>query len=148
MLALFLLCLSWPIGPLGRLLRFSREVAGPLFAPCSVLDLAVLSLLAGAAEEMLFRGTLQAALGDWLNPAAGLVLASLLFGLVHPITPTYVLLAALLGLYLGTVWQATGSLLVVIVAHAVYDFLLLLYLSRFARSQGEHVSPRPQGQAG
>jgi membrane protease YdiL (CAAX protease family) len=51
-----------------------------------------------------------------------------LFGLLHPITPTYAVLAALMGAYLGGVWLASGNLLVPIVAHALYDFIALAYL--------------------
>jgi len=132
MLLGFVLCLSWRIGPLARIKRFSQEVVGPLFASCTVLDLAVLSLLAGFGEEALFRGFLQPALGGWLGPWGGLVLASLLFGFLHPITPTYVLLASLIGAYLGYVWMISANLLVVIVAHALYDFVVLVVLVRQA----------------
>jgi len=47
---------------------------------------------------------------------------------LHTITPAYALLAALIGLYLGGIWMATDNLLVPITIHAVYDFLVLLYL--------------------
>jgi membrane protease YdiL (CAAX protease family) len=58
----------------------------------------------------------------------GLLLASLLFGLLHPLTVMYFVLASLVGVYLGC-WQlATDNLLVVIVAHALYDFVALVYL--------------------
>ena len=64
------------------------------------------------------------------RPWPGLAVASLLFGLLHPITPTYVAIAALLGAYLGAVWLATGNLLTVIVAHALYDFVALVICPR------------------
>jgi hypothetical protein len=132
MLLGFILCLFWRIGPLARIKRFSQEVVGPLFASCTVLDLAALSLLAGLGEETLFRGFLQPVFGGWLGPWGGLVLASLLFGLLHPITPTYFLLASLIGAYLGSIWIATENLLVVILAHALYDFVVLVVLVRRA----------------
>jgi membrane protease YdiL (CAAX protease family) len=130
MLAVFVLCIVVPAGPLVRIKQISMEVIRPLFVPCTVLDLAVVSVMAGIGEELLFRGFVQAGLSDWLNPWAGLAGASLLFGLLHPITPTYVVLATSMGAYLGYVWTATGNLLVVIIAHALYDFLALLYLVR------------------
>ncbi|MFC1597814.1 lysostaphin resistance A-like protein, partial [Planctomycetota bacterium] len=58
----------------------------------------------------------------------GLAVAAILFGLAHPITPGYVLLAGLMGLYLGWLQITCGNLLVPIMAHAVYDFLALVYL--------------------
>jgi hypothetical protein len=122
--------MRWPIGPLRQIQQFSEEVIGPLFRSSGVLDLAVISLLAGVGEEMVFRGVLQPVLGRWLGALPGLLLASILFGLLHPITPAYVVLAAAIGVYLGCLFEWTQSLLLVIVAHALYDFLVLLYLQR------------------
>jgi uncharacterized protein len=48
----------------------------------------------------------------------------------HWITRTYALLAALVGLYLGGLWLWTGNLLVPIVAHALYDFVALIWILR------------------
>src|SRR5689334_20084203 len=47
MLLVFAACLFWPIGPLACIKAFCDEVVRPLFAACSVFDLATLSLLAG-----------------------------------------------------------------------------------------------------
>jgi membrane protease YdiL (CAAX protease family) len=130
MLAMFLVILRWPIGPFGKILKFLEEFIQPLFKDCTILDLAVISLLAGFGEEMLFRAGLQAWLERGLGPWWALGIASLAFGLMHPISLTYVALAALLGAYLGGVWMLTGNLIVVAVAHGLYDFLILLYLLR------------------
>ena len=46
------------------------------------------------------------------------------------ITPTYGVLAALIGVYLGWVWLASGNLLAPVVAHALYDFVALVVLVR------------------
>ncbi len=62
--------------------------------------------------------------GAW----TGLAVASVVFGLLHAVTPTYAVLAALIGVYLGGLWQVTGNILTPIVTHALYDFLLLVYL--------------------
>ena len=53
-----------------------------------------------------------------------------MFGLVHAITPTYFVLASLAGAYLGGVYALTGDIAAPIVAHAVYDFVVLLVLVR------------------
>ena len=79
---------------------------------------------------MLFRGVFQGLLARWLGPGPGWGAASLLFGLLHPITPGYIVLAALLGAYLGSIWMFTGNLLTVMVAHALYDFLAMVLLLR------------------
>jgi membrane protease YdiL (CAAX protease family) len=130
MLAMFLVTHRWPLGPLGRIRQFLEEVVQPLLGGCSVLELGVLSLFAGVGEEMVFRGVLQPWFVRWLGLVPGLVVTSVAFGLLHPITATYVVLAAVLGLYLGLVAWSGDNLLVVMVAHAVYDWVVLTYLLR------------------
>jgi membrane protease YdiL (CAAX protease family) len=126
-----LVLLIWlPIHPVRRLLRIVDEIGRPFFARYTLLDLAVLSLLAGFGEETLFRGVIQGAVEHRFGTWIGLVAASVLFGAVHALTPTYVVLAMLAGVYLGGVWLLTENLLVVILAHALYDFLALTYLLR------------------
>jgi hypothetical protein len=126
----FFLMVRWPIGPLARIKEFSDEVIRPLFGRCSVTDLALLSLLAGIGEETCFRGLLQPVLSDGFGTWTGLVLAAMLFGLFHLITPTYAMLATLVGMYLGWCFLATENLLAPMVSHAVYDFVALVYLTR------------------
>jgi membrane protease YdiL (CAAX protease family) len=130
MLLLFLACLHCPIGPMERIRQFSEEVIRPLFVTATVPQLALLALAAGLGEEMLFRGFLQACLVRWTGTWPGVGVASIVFGLLHFITPTYAVLASLLGLYLGWLYLGTGNLLPAVVAHALYDFLALLYLLR------------------
>jgi membrane protease YdiL (CAAX protease family) len=130
MLLVFLLCVYRPVGPLKGLNRVAVELVKPLFAPCTLADLAFISLLAGVGEEMLFRGVLQAAFGEWLGPWPGLVAASLVFGALHLISPAYGLFATLTGVYLGWVWMLSDNLLVVMVAHALYDLVALVVLVR------------------
>lgn len=122
----------------GPFLRLMRELEGkivPLFSDCSYFELAVISLLAGLGEESLFRGVIQTALVDWLGAWGALLAASTLFGLGHLITPTYAVLAGLLGLYLGELLLSYDNLLVVIVVHALYDFVALIYLIRRHKAQ-------------
>jgi membrane protease YdiL (CAAX protease family) len=134
LLVSMLLITHFPLGPLARLNRVVNEVILPLFESCSVFDFAVISLLAGVGEELLFRGVIQALLARWLSAAAGLVLASILFGLAHTITVAYAVLATIFGLYLGMLWLWTDNLLVAITAHAIYDFVALVYLVRRHRA--------------
>jgi membrane protease YdiL (CAAX protease family) len=133
LLVLFAGCVRWPVGPLRRIKQFSDEVVRPWFAPCTLLDLALISLAAGIGEEMLFRGLLQTILGCWLGLWGGIAAASVLFGLMHLITPTYALMAAAMGVYISCVQVATGNLLTVIVTHALYDLVALTYLVRGPR---------------
>jgi uncharacterized protein len=128
------------VGPFGRLNRVVDQVIVPLFAGCSLADFALISLVGGLGEELLFRGVIQAALVTWFGIAAGISLASLLFGLAHIITPTYALLATIIGAYFGWLALYTNDLLAPIAAHAVYDFAALIYLTRRVPCPGERQS--------
>ena len=44
-------------------------------------------------------------------------------------------MAAVVGIYLGLLWLATGNLLVPIVTHGVYDFAALVWLLRRYHAQ-------------
>ncbi len=130
MLALFAALVRSRWRPLVRIRHFLVRGAGTLFGACSLFDLFLVAAAAGFGEELLFRGLIQAALGRWLGPVPALVLASVLFGLAHWITPTYGLLAAVMGAYLGGVWLLSGNLLVPIVAHWIYDLIALAWVVR------------------
>ena len=127
---LFFAALHSRLQPLVRIRRFLDEVFRPLFVRCTLAELALLSALAGLGEEMLFRGLLQTSASRALGTTAGLVVASVAFGLAHSITPTYAVVAGVIGGYLGWLWLATGNLLVPVVAHGLYDFVALVYLLR------------------
>jgi membrane protease YdiL (CAAX protease family) len=137
MLAFLAAAVRWPVGPLARIKEFFDRELAPALRGCEWPDLALISVAAGVGEEMLFRGVIQGAIARALGPAAGVALAGALFGLLHPVSPAYVALAAVLGAYLGAVWLATGNLLSVIVAHALYDFIALVVLLRDKPGAGD-----------
>ena len=137
MLALLVLCVVVPWRPIARIREFVDKIVRPLFRECTLLDLALISLLAGLGEELLFRGLVQEGLAGWLGSWPALAAASVLFGLMHPITPAYAILATVAGAYLGWTYLVSGNLLVPIIAHAVYDFTALVYL---LRTPGETIS--------
>lgn len=130
MLFIFFLLILFPIGPIQEIHLVFDHLVRPAFARATVLDMLLISVLAGLGEEALFRGFIQAFLGHYINPWIALGIASILFGLVHLVTPSYAILAALIGAYLGWVWMETESLLPAAVAHATYDFVVLYYLLR------------------
>ncbi len=127
-LALFWFCIKFPLGPLKEIVRIMDEMLVPLFRDCRPAQLAVIAALAGLGEEMLFRGVVQEWIAGPCGPWIGLLTAAVLFGLLHAITPAYALLAGLIGLYLGWLWMATDNLLVPVIVHGLYDFLVLAYL--------------------
>lgn len=132
-----------PRGPLARLREIVQRTIVPWFARCGWLHLLVLSLAAGLGEELLFRGLIQRGLAGWLPDWVALVLASVLFGLAHPITRTYIVLAGAIGGYLGWTWMVSGNLVVPIVAHAAYDFAALWYFVHQYRGEHAGVVPDP-----
>jgi uncharacterized protein len=129
-IAMFLAMFRWPVGPLARVKEFCEQDVVPLFEDSDWSELALISLSAGVGEEMLFRGVLQATLMDWFGVGWGLSLASILFGVLHPISIGYIVFAGFLGFYLGGIWIYNGNLLTVMVTHAVHDFVALGYLIR------------------
>ncbi|MCA9122029.1 MAG: CPBP family intramembrane metalloprotease [Planctomycetaceae bacterium] len=130
--------------PFRWLLRTRRLVSSrilPLFSPLSLFEMAAISLAAGFGEELLFRGLLQSGIAEFAGGKSGAVVAiiatSLLFGLCHWITPGYAALAMVASLYLGILFARTGNLLVPLIAHGLYDFLALVYLTRSLISEQE-----------
>lgn len=103
-----------------------------LFRGATGWQIAVIALLAGLGEEMLFRGIIQQGLQGWLGPWPGLLLASFVFGAAHWVSRTYMIFACLMGLYLGLLYWRTDNLLVPIIVHALYDFIALRLLLRQA----------------
>ncbi len=121
-------CSRSSCGPIKDLMRQVEEEVIPLFEGAPSHALLLISILAGIGEECLFRGVLQPGLATWVGLPIALILTSGLFGLAHFISPTYAVLAGLIGAYLGVVAVVTDNLFVPIAAHALYDFAAFKYL--------------------
>lgn len=130
-----------PWEPIRELERLSEDGMVSLLLRLGPTELIVISICAGVGEELLFRGWMMPwmAGGDvegWsVATVGGLLGSSLAFGLVHPITKLYVVLAALMGLYFGVLVLVTGNLLIPIVAHAAYDAAQLIMTARRERDE-------------
>jgi uncharacterized protein len=126
--------LAWMLSstwtPVRGLVALVVERLGALLAGQSVAGLAALAIVAGVSEEVLFRGVIQPGLTRWMPAGLALLATSLLFGLVHFASRSYAVMASIMGLYLGILFQLTGNLLAPVVAHATYDFVALLWVSR------------------
>ena len=146
LVALLILCAWLPLRPFSDILEVVDDMLEPLFHDCSLVEMAVISVLAGVGEELLFRAVVQASLADWIThpvtgwrlsaPVAGwlaALLVAVLFGLMHAVNFSYALLAGLIGFYLGWLWMATGDIAVPITAHALYDFLAMLYVVKIRK---------------
>ena len=90
-------------------------------------EVLVLALCSAVSEEVFFRGVLQR--------EVGIVAASALFGLLHPLGAAYVAWAAAVGAGFGALFIATGSLAAPAAAHGVYNLLALVYLRRRSTRQ-------------
>jgi membrane protease YdiL (CAAX protease family) len=117
-----------------QMMRQLREqvewLISEMFPRGNLAQFATVAVLAGVGEELLFRGSLQTALVHWTTPAIGLVITSLLFGLAHALSKLYFLFAVVVGAFLGWMTLRYNDLLSPIIAHGLYDFLALAYLSR------------------
>lgn len=123
---LFLLSQRYPVGPLRAIKEFLIDALGPSLAVSKWYDLAIVAVMAGFSEELLFRGVLHHKLGLWWS--------NVLFGLAHCVTPAYAVLAGVLGLFMGWLYDATGSnLLTPIITHGLYDFLAFMALAAHCR---------------
>lgn len=128
-----------------RLRTLVDLLIGPLIRSVRIPELGLLSLAAGLGEEAFFRGFIQIGLHQllpsdglviglsWESAAVAIVIGAILFGAAHPLSPSYIILTTIMGVYLGVLFVWTGNLLIPIVAHAVYDFIALLYLAHFRR---------------
>jgi len=113
--------------PLGTAIHFVRY--DPAHAPWRTLPLDFVSIFifTGWPEEFLFRGLLQNALRKSLGSEhAGLILASIIFGLSHidhghfP-NWRYALLATVAGVFYGLAWRRTQSMFPAAIVHTMVD---------------------------
>lgn len=135
MLAGLAVCLIWPDGPWRSLTRLVDEMLVPLFQGWRWYELTLVAVLAGLGEEMLFRGVIQEVIQRLAGqgPLAAIIAigaGGVLFGLAHSVSLAYAVFAGLIGIYLGALFVLVGDLTAPIVAHAAYDFVALVYLSR------------------
>ncbi len=133
---------------LGRGLHDIREAHLPLWVLAFATPLSFIWLMieVGVVEEFFFRVLLQERLAAVLrSPWGGLVVAAVLFGLVH--APGFylrtaatqealgshpslfmavgysIVLTSLAGLFLGVLWMRTKNFAVLVIAHAAGDLL-------------------------
>lgn len=100
----------------------------PIFEHLPRGGLFLVAMSAGLGEELLFRGVIQEGFSQWLGIPLGLILSALIFGLAHALNRYYVLVTVVIGLYLGLIYQASQNLALVILIHALYDWIILRYL--------------------
>ena len=108
-------------------LQLIRRVLEGTTGPDLFGAVVVLGVVAGASEEIFFRGYMQARLREHWPPALSVIATSVSFAALHvDVSAVHMVLALALGLYLGFVAEATGSTLPCIVCHVVNNVLYTL----------------------
>lgn len=132
------------LGEINQLVHFPKAIEGwmkrseeeaaktvnALLAKRTIKDLLInficIAGLAAVGEELLFRGMVQRLfIKMFKNPWPGIIIAALLFSAMHlqfyGFLPRFAL-----GILLGAIYWYSGSLWTAIVAHFVYDALVIL----------------------
>ncbi len=95
-------------------------------------------VLAPVMEETLFRGLIQGSVYERDGAAKSILLSALLFGVFHMI-PQQVINAFLVGIILGYIYFRTGSLLTVIILHALNNGISYLMLELLGPEQADRT---------
>ncbi|MDQ3910761.1 MAG: CPBP family intramembrane metalloprotease [Actinomycetota bacterium] len=114
-------------------LRGLSDELGPLLVDdARRVDLVLVAVFSGVGEEVFFRGVLQ--------PELGIVLASLLFGVLHLGPDRRYLIwtfwAVGVGFLFGFLYERTGGLLAPIIAHVMHNAATLLIWKRYRTLKG------------
>jgi uncharacterized protein len=113
--------------------EIARELAPRLVDGAGRGSLALVALFSGVGEETFFRGVIQ--------QEFGLLIASLVFGLVH-VGPdrrylVWTAWAVLAGFVFGVLYEVTGGLLAPVLAHSGHNAATLLLWKRSRKGSGD-----------
>lgn len=125
--------------------EFTERMARAQFKNFEFLDgsfpfgaIVLLSICAGVGEEALFRGGLQTAIGDVISVHLAIIISSALFALIHLAKPVITVIIFGIGVFFGYVYWLTDSLLLVMVAHTIYDVFAISALQKQFVALGVH----------
>lgn len=100
-----------------------------LLGPLRITQIVCLAVVSSVAEEVFFRGALQ--------PSLGLVVTSILFGLLHfgprSVFIPWTIMAIAMGFALGLLADWSGGLLASVICHFTINALNLAFISVKAR---------------
>jgi membrane protease YdiL (CAAX protease family) len=84
-------------------------------------------ILVGPVEELAFRGFIQRGFENSFGKINGLLIASILFGLLHGLNSPYsVIPVTIISLFLGYIWQKTqGNTTATAWTHGLYDAMAI-----------------------
>ncbi|MGQ9649652.1 MAG: CPBP family glutamic-type intramembrane protease [Phycisphaerae bacterium] len=94
-------------------------------------------ILAPVGEEIFFRGLLQSGVkklafvrrGSWRHRWMAIGVAASLFGLMHTVTPQHIPALIALGMILGYAYERSGSLILPILVHMLFNAKTLLWVA-------------------
>lgn len=112
-------------GKLSQTLLADIHRISRLFIGYSWLRIMCIATLAGIGEELLFRGFFQTWLNTHLDISWAILIVSLIFGLLHYLSHAYFICTVLMSMAFCIGYYLTGSLLMVMVWHGVYDLIAL-----------------------
>lgn len=129
--------MAFSLSPLGesfaavrRIYDLLRDLIGRPLRDTPPWQLVTLGVAAGIGEETLFRGVLQPWVAELTSPWTSIALTSVVFGLLHAVTPLYFVLASAISVYFGWLVLASDNLLVPAIAHGLYDVIGFVILRR------------------
>jgi membrane protease YdiL (CAAX protease family) len=99
----------------------------------------VLGLMAGAAEELFFRGYMLSRLRLAWRPGPAIFATSVAFGLLH-MEWIHAAMAFVLGVYLGVLTERTGSALPAVVCHVVNNSVFTVLTAVTGTIDGRRVN--------
>jgi len=120
--------LTWlaGLGERGTMVVVRRVLEGAV-GPDLFGAVVVFGVIAGASEELFFRGYMQTRLAEAWGAARGIVVTAACFGVLHvDVSGVHMALAFAMGVYLGFVVERTGSVLPAMVCHVVNNIAYTL----------------------
>ncbi|AKB56407.1 MULTISPECIES: CPBP family intramembrane glutamic endopeptidase [Methanosarcina] len=104
----------------------ARELIPDLSLTNLLILIIIMVFIVGLIEELIFRSILQTRLEEFLGPAWGIFLSSLLFGIMHSTygTPYEMVYTFFLGGFLGYLFYRTRSLPLVVMIHGSINVFL------------------------
>ena len=111
--------------------EFLEDIIIPLCRNFNFISALIVSLAAGFCEEIFFRGVLNTLLAGWFGNLIGFGIGSFIFAYVHFLGRAVyywqlVLFYFLFGFYFSVLVWKYQSLYPAIVAHAFYNYLIIL----------------------
>ncbi len=105
------------------------EVLGGLMSEGNALrSILLLAVIAPVTEELFFRRIILDGFLENYSATDAIIVASVLFGIVH-LNPWQALPAFFMGLYLSWVFVRSGSIVLCMIAHGLYNTVGLLIMS-------------------